>query len=194
MQFYQKFGFGDDDSRRSFIEDLTKSWMESFKETGDGLKGLEEQWDEYFENLMYNQLVMRSQKKTVDSYMDMWDKYVSANSEGGEDLTPTEIDALKKYKNYLLEGMNEDLKRLAEIMGYSGVEEGSLSELQKGIQGITENQAEVIESYLNSIRMFVAQNNNELKEHTKYLKNLYELFNGMTASYSSGGIGLKVVM
>ena len=187
-------GFGDDDSRRSFIEDLTKSWMESFKETGDGLKGLEEQWDEYFENLVYNQLVMRSQKKAVDSYMDMWDKYVSANSEEGEDLTPTEIDALKKYKNYLLEGMNEDLQRLAEIMGYSGVEEGSLSELQKGIQGITENQAEVIESYLNSIRMFVAQNNNELKEHTKYLKNLYELFNGMTASYSSGGIGLKVVM
>ena len=40
----------------------------------------------------------------------------------------------------------------------------SLSGLQKGIQGVTESTAEIIEAYLNSVRFFVSDTNQKLTE------------------------------
>ena len=88
------------------------------------------------------------------------------------------------------------MKKYAELLGIKGGQDtGTLSALAKGVQSITESQAEVIESYLNSIRMFVASSNGEAKEQTKYMRSLFELLNGMTASFGgrAGGFGIKVV-
>lgn len=92
----------------------------------------------------------------------------------------------------------------------------SLTGLQKGIQGITESTAEIIASYLNSIRFFVADTNSKITEYMKILSGDNESTNPMlsylkviskqtTAIYAllgsvtknghpSGGYGLKVFM
>ena len=41
-------------------------------------------------------------------------------------------------------------------------ESGGMSELSKGIQGVTETTAQVIEAYLNSVRFYVADSNSKL--------------------------------
>lgn len=195
--YIQKWGgLGDAESRMSFVEDMTQAWLDSFKETGDGLSGLEEQWNEYFDNIALKQLTLRTKKKAMEDYMNLIDKFVSEKSPGEEELTPWELDELKKYKEILFQSYNEDMKKYAELLGIKGGQDtGTLSALAKGVQSITESQAEVIESYLNSIRMFVASSNGEAKEQTKYMRSLFELLNGMTASFGgrAGGVGIKVV-
>ena len=195
--YIQKWGgLGDAESRMSFVEDMTQAWLDSFKETGDGLSGLEEQWNEYFDNIALKQLTLRTKKKAMDDYMNLIDKFVSEKSLGGEELTREELDKLKKYKEILFQSYNEEMKKYAELLGIKGGQDtGTLSALAKGVQSITESQAEVIESYLNSIRMFVASSNGEAKEQTKYMRSLFELLNGMTASFGgrAGGVGIKVV-
>lgn len=194
--YIQKWGgLGDAESRMSFVEDMTQAWLDSFKETGDGLSGLEEQWNEYFDNIALKQLTLRTKKKAMDDYMNLIDKFVSEKS-GGEELTREELDKLKKAKEILFQSYDEDMKKYAELLGIKGGQDtGTLSALAKGVQSITESQAEVIESYLNSIRMFVASSNGEAKEQTKYMRSLFELLNGMTASFGgrAGGVGIKVV-
>ena len=194
--YIQKWGgLGDAESRMSFVEDMTQAWLDSFKETGDGLSGLEEQWNEYFDNIALKQLTLRTKKKAMDDYMNLIDKFVSEKS-GGEELTREELDKLNKYKEILFQSYNEEMKKYAELLGIKGGQDtGTLSALAKGVQSITESQAEVIESYLNSIRMFVASSNGEAKEQTKYMRSLFELLNGMTASFGgrAGGVGIKVV-
>ena len=194
--YIQKWGgLGDAESRMSFVEDMTQAWLDSFKETGDGLSGLEEQWNEYFDNIALKQLTLRTKKKAMDDYMNLIDKFVSEKS-GGEELTREELDKLNKYKEILFQSYNEEMKKYAELLGIKGGQDtGTLSALAKGVQSITESQAEVIESYLNSIRMFVASSNGEAKEQTKYMRSLFELLNGMTASFGgrAGGVGIKVI-
>lgn len=195
--YIQKWGgLGDAESRMSFVEDMTQAWLDSFKETGDGLSGLEEQWNEYFDNIALKQLTLRTKKKAMDDYMNLIDKFVSEKSNGDEELTREELDKLNKYKEILFQSYNEEMKKYAELLGIKGGQDtGTLSALAKGVQSITESQAEVIESYLNSIRMFVASSNGEAKEQTKYMRSLFELLNGMTASFGgrAGGVGIKVV-
>ena len=52
---------------------------------------------------------------------------------------------------------------------------GELSDLQRGIQNITEPQAAAIEAYLNSVRAFVSDSNTQLK-------NIYNAINVSTST------------
>lgn len=52
---------------------------------------------------------------------------------------------------------------------------GELSDLQRGIQNITEPQAAAIEAYLNSLRFFVSDSNTQLK-------NIYNSINISTST------------
>ena len=90
----------------------------------------------------------------------------------------------------------------------------SLSGLEKGIQGMTEEQADILASYWNSVRQYVANidtkistvieritisdSNNPTVEQLKVIARqttgIYDLLDRMTGNYPQGGIGLKVVM
>lgn len=156
-------GFGSDDARLDFIESMTQAWLDSFKETGDGLAGLEEKWDEYFDNLALKQMTLRVSKAAIDKYLDMWDKYVSAESAGGEDLTEAEAQDLRLKKEQLLKDLSERYTNLAESLGITPTTEGGgLSALQKGIQGITSDQAEILSAYWNSVRGYTASIDSKL--------------------------------
>lgn len=156
-------GFGSEEARFDFIESMTQAWLDSFRETGDGLAGLEEKWDEYFDNLAMKQMALRVSKAAIDQYLDMWDKYVSAESTGGEDLTEAEAQDLRLKKEQLLKELSEKYTSLAESLGITPTKEGSgLSALSKSIQGVSESTAQVLESLLSSMRFYVADSNSKL--------------------------------
>ena len=80
-------------------------------------------------------------------------------------LDDNDFEALKRQ--YEISGKNFDTfaKNLLASLGFKGGEAGeTLSGLQKGIQGITESTAEIIEAYLNSVRFFVSDSNQKLTE------------------------------
>lgn len=168
-------GFGTMDEYASAAESFAQAWLDAFKETGDGLEALNEQWEEYLDNLIVRQMTLRIVGARMEELMKMVDKAVSAGSDGQQDLTRKELDEIEKKRQEVLAKLNEELKLFAEEMGIKGGGDYVLSDLQQGIQNITEPQAAAIEAYLNSMRFAVFR-------HTEQLDALLE---AITMQYAS---------
>lgn len=145
----------------SEAENWVKTWLDAYKETGDGLDALKEHWNEFFETLVLKQaasaVVSRRMKKYVDQINAAIDSGVT-----GLSLSQTFAQIGQNLKSELGE-WNEDLKAFFDAVGIKGGQgELLLSDLQKGIQNITEPQAAAIEAYLNSMRFAVFEQNNIL--------------------------------
>lgn len=156
-------GFGSIANMASASEAFAEAWLDAYKETGDGLDALNEQWDEYIDNLIIKQMFLRVVPAKMKKLFDMVDKAVSIGSPGDEHLTKMELDAILAEKDRINRELNEELKDFLDELGYiSGKGEYVLSDLQKGIQNITEPQAAAIEAYLNSMRFAVFKHTEQL--------------------------------
>jgi DNA repair exonuclease SbcCD ATPase subunit len=80
-------------------------------------------------------------------------------------LTESSVNALKNSLNAIGVSFEPIAEQIAGIFGGQG---GGLSALQKGIQGVTEDTAQIIEAYLNSIRGYVS-------EQVTHTKNIYNI-------------------
>lgn len=194
------------DDARSF----TDAWHDAFLETGNGLTGLEESFDDMFKNLVRQQATLQITSLFTDKWKEQLEKLTSNTNE----LSP---EALNEWADSIKESFPELNKLLKEFFGnfdFSGSGSG-LSGLQKGIQGITEATAEIIAAYLNSIRQYIATQNEQINmivsrldisgEENPMLSQLRiiatrateinTLLNRLTKSgHSQGGVGLKVFM
>lgn len=187
-------------------------WYDAFKETGDGFKGLEENHKEMLLNLVKRQAAMNVAGKFIDQWNAALERYADDGS-----LSFGEITSWANMIEQDLPALSSQLEAFFNAFnGVLGDTQGNLSGLQRGIQGITEQQADILASYLNSIRFIVSDSNAQLKllvaaqtgatarsenpmvEQLRVIANntrmLYSLFDGMTSAHSSGGRGLKVVI
>lgn len=204
------------DSVRDAASEFTDAWLEAFNETGDGMKGLEDSFQEMLQNMLKQQATMLITGKFLDSWKKELDKYVHA-----DDLHLTTEEAktwVSKIKNDL-PALSEALEAYFKSMEEAGVDltggGGELSGLQKGIQGVTEETAQIIEGYLNSIRFFVSEKYrilsdfinaytnpeienpivSQLKIIATQTTNIYELLRDLIAPHNTqDGRGLKVIM
>lgn len=148
----------------STTREFVDAWIDSFNETGKGLQGLKNNFKDFFRNIILEQAVMGGASKIMQPLLDE----INASLEDDFKIDSNEYDKIQNLSN-------EKMKELDEFMnnmfGENGIynqwitdtETGDLSGLQKGIQGVTEQTAEIIESLLNSIRFFVAKNTDYLK-------------------------------
>jgi hypothetical protein len=160
-------GFGSESEYKSATEAFVSAWLDAYKETGDGLSGLEEQFNEFFTNMVKNQLMMRGVDRYLDGFYRQFDAMFAESSEQGGKVTKNELESLKNLWASTAPELNEFMENLIEGLGIakdltSGTSE--LSGLQRGIQGVTEETAQIIEAYLNSIRFFVAEQNTYLSQ------------------------------
>lgn len=123
-------------------------------------------------------------------------------------MTWQELREINDLKDLLLTQTNEQLKSLASVFGLGG--EGSLSGLAAGIQGMTEEQANILEAYWNSVRGYTASidmnvarllsndvNTNPMLQQISLIATNTSSINTLLQSvsksgHSQGGIGLKV--
>lgn len=162
----------------SVAKEFTDAWYEAFKETRDGLSGLEENFNEMFMNLAKNQAAMQITGAFVEEWKRDLQKYLNDTDTR---LTPEEAvawaDEVKATMPELSAALEAFLGTIHESVG--GLQSGELSSLQKGIQGITEDTAQVIEAYLNSVRGYVS-------EQVTYTKRIYEMFDRMSRGNTYG--------
>lgn len=159
------------------------AWVDAFNESEDGLKALQETFDDYITNLIKKQAMMRLVQARMKSVFDAIDKSVTEGSAGGINLTKEELANIQALGESALKGLNEDLLALMETLGYTGTSAGQkaeLSALTQSIQGITEREAEILESLLNSIRFFVFQQTTDISAIRALLDARY----GLEAEYS----------
>ena len=153
-------GFGSKSNIKSAAEDFVSAWVDAFKETGDGLTGLEEHMDEFLENAVKKQLLLRLSQQYITPLLEEFDKMFAESSPGGEVMTKEELEAWKRLYKENSEAFDEKAKAYMEAIGVTGgTNKEGLDGLTKGIQGVTEDTAEVVAAITESIRFFVADTN-----------------------------------
>ena len=221
-------GFGTEENFKSAAEAFSEAWVNAFNEGSDALEALEDKFNDYFDNLLVKQITQRAAESYIKPILDAFDSAVAEGSEGGHngtDVTEDELDRLKALKDKNLAAYNEYLENMMKILGVSptGSTESNLSKLQQGIQSVSEQTAQALESILNSMRFFLAtqqgdvaviknmltarfatsggtgQDGNpmlvELRSQTGYLRRIADNWDRvMKAGHPSGGYGLKVIM
>lgn len=155
-------GFGSGAAMASAAEEFASAWLDAYRETGDGLDALSDKWDEFIQNIIVKQLALKGVNKFLEPIMTMIDEAIGPDG----NLSTEELDKIQAAIKKTIPGMNEFYKTLYESFGDALPKPENateLSGLQTGIQGITADQAGVIEGYLNSIRFFVADSNMHLQ-------------------------------
>lgn len=159
------------------------AWVDAFNESEDGLKALQETFDDYITNLIKKQAMMRLVQARMKSVFDAIDKSVTEGSAGGINLTKEELANIQALGESALKGLNEDLLALMETLGYKGTNAGQkaeLSALTQSIQGITETKAEELAALLNSVRFFVSQQTTDISA----IRTLLDARYGLETEYS----------
>lgn len=153
-------GFGSQANYKSAAEEFANAWFDAYQEVGDGMGALEDTFDDFINNVVKKQLLIKGSNKLLQPVLDMIDKAVS----DGEVTTQEMAEVNRKWNEDTKDALNSYYKSIYDM--YDGLINGAgeLSDLQRGIQNITEPQAAAIEAYLNSLRFFVSDSNRVLKE------------------------------
>lgn len=174
QQFYEDWGSISNTGIKDQAEEWVSIWLDAFKETGDGLDALMDNWDEFFENLVIKQAASAIVSARLKKYIDMINDALESETPGLS-LAQVLMNIKDQFKGEM-EGINKDLKLFFESLGFSGGQgDLLLSDLQKGISNITEPQAAAIEAYLNSMRFAVFEQNNIL----------YQMLDAIQAQYGA---------
>lgn len=195
--------------------EFTDAWLEAFKETGNGLTGLEDNFKEAVANMLKQQASMLITSTYVDKWKKNLEKYINTDD---LELTTTEAKQWVEDVKNTLPQLSNSLKEYFDAMKGAGIDLGGnyeMSGLQRGIQGITEETAQILESYLNSVRFYVAEQNtllqniaaslgasnveNPMVEQLKIIASqttaINNLLQGCTkGGHRLGGMGLKIFM
>lgn len=180
-------GIGGESEYKSAAESFVQAWMDAFNETGDGLKGLEENFDDFINNLFLKQASMRIANKFLEPLFQMIDLAVTEGEaaiakgfDGSTDLTRQEMDKIVEEAKKQFPQLSEALEQLYNALGIKNNKTAELSSLTQSIQGITEREAEILESLLNSIRFFVSQQTTDISAIRALLDARY----GLETEYS----------
>lgn len=152
-------GFGSKSNYKSAAEAFAQAWVDAFKEGSDTLDALNDKFNEYIKNLIVKQAAMRLVSKMLEPVFKAIDDAVAEGSEGGNnglEATKSELQKAIDIWGQISPVLDENLKRLMDAMGYKPGLNSNLSALQQGIQAVTENTAQALESLLNSMRFYLA--------------------------------------
>lgn len=208
-------GFGSDENMKSASQEFIDAWFDAFDETGNGLKGLNDKFNDFIQNVIKRQAMLKFSERFLSPLYKAIDNMFEVGSEGGEEATKKELDYVNTLAGTLLPQLNDALTGFANSIGYTGdTANAELSGLQKGIQGVTEDTAQALEALLNSMRFFVADSNNwikkiysslssqdananpilaELRLQTEQIKSINSfLLSVGKAGHPQGGYGMKV--
>lgn len=144
----------------AMTKEFVNAWLEAFKETGDGLSGLADNFEDFWQNIAIKQAVMGGASKIMQPFLDAVNKAL----ENDFKLDDSEMANIDKLSAKAKEDMNAFLEQWYDRWG-SFINEGrdsELSGLQRGIQGVTEETAQIIEAYMASVRFYVADSNSKL--------------------------------
>lgn len=135
----------------SVAEQFLDAWLSAFEETGDGLSGLDQAFDDFWKDILKKQVVYGGASTILEGFINE----INDRLKDGV-LDDTDVS--------IIDGLEEDTKaKLLEFFEYMNSKynltdagKSELSGLSKGIQGITETQADILAAYWNAVRFDVS--------------------------------------
>lgn len=206
------FGGIGEEGYRDAAQGFVDAWKSAFLETGDGLQGLQDHFDEFLNEWFVKQATMRVAGKMLEPLFRDIDNAVEKYGDGGTSVMMSELAKVRERFGIIAPELSDALEELTSLWGLGG--EGSLSGLAAGIQGMTEEQANILEAYWNSVRGYTANidmnvsriaqilgaggdNSNPMLAQMTLVaqntNNINTLLQSVTKSgHSQGGYGIKV--
>lgn len=141
---------------KSAAEDFVSTWVDAWRKGDDVMSALDDKFDDMIDNMIMKSLASRLVAKRLEPIWNMVDEMTSDQSQGGTSVTLEELRRLQALigNRSITEGINEDLTNLYNALGImygsGGDTQKSVSALQQGIQGITEDTAGALEAYWNA--------------------------------------------
>ena len=134
-------------------EEFVSTWVDAWRAGEDTMAAIDSKFDDMIDNMIMKSVASRVVANRLQKIWDTVDEITSDNSEGGVSVTMNELQRIKDLigDKSISEAINDDLKALYGALGiaYGSNAEKSLSALQQGISGITEDQAGALEAYWN---------------------------------------------
>ena len=163
--FTELGGLGSGSDVRDAAEGFVDAWAEAFGETRDGISGLKEEFDDFMKNIVKKQAYMKIADHWINKFGDMinasFDKYGQVDYEKLLQAMQWFTEVAMPQMDTALEDMNAFWERLG--INWTGTT-SNLSGLAAGIQGVTEETAQILEALLNSMRYYVADTNEQLRQ------------------------------
>lgn len=143
---------------KSAAESFVDTWVDAWKSGETTLDAIQAKMNDMVENLVKKAVTSAIVGRLLQPLYDAVDEYSREASAGGVDFTTNELRALAALSGELGVKINEalgayygNLESLGVITKNINNGESSLSALQAGIQGITEDTAGALEGYMNGV-------------------------------------------
>lgn len=149
-------GFGSEANYKSAAQAFADAWFDAFNEGSNALDALNEKFEEYIQNLIKKQLMLRVAQKYLKPLLEMIDKSLEEGSDGGMMLTDKELADIKDLGSSTMKQLAEAFRNVTDQIGFVSKAKDNLSGLQQGIQAVTETTAKSIEGLLGSMRYYLA--------------------------------------
>lgn len=154
-----------------FASGFVDAWWDAMEEGKSGLDALSEHFDETMSDMVKKQALYKGASKI----MEQLQKAINAGLEEDYSIDQAEWDTIVDAANKANIDLDKFLEGYRALFGQLSLgDEGGLSGLTKGIQGVTEDTAQIIEAYLNSIRGYVS-------EQVTHTKNIYNLLRNVSS-------------
>lgn len=167
-------------------EEFVSTWVDAWRAGEDTMAALDSKFDDMIDNMIMKSIASRVVASHLQQIWDTVDAITKESSEGGSSVTMNELDRIKSLigDKSIREAINDDLKALYTALGiaYGSDAEKSLSALQQGISGITEDQAGALEAYwnINTQQQFV---------HTDLLTQIRDIVSGFDTDIQTATLG-----
>lgn len=163
--FTELGGLGSGSDVRDAAESFVDAWIEAFGETGDGLSGLKKDFDDFIRNIIKKQAYMKVADHWINNFGDMINAAFDEYGNVDPDKLQQAIQWFTEEGMPQIDSFLEDFNAAWERYGISLTDNTSnLSGLAAGIQGVTEETAQILEALLNSMRYYVADTNEQLRQ------------------------------
>lgn len=161
---------------KSAAQEFVDAWADAFIETGDGLEAMKDHFNEFLQNLVKKQAMQRVASRYLSGLFDMIDAAI-----GDEGIVSIEeMDKIKEEFDRIAPQFSSAMQAIFESLGIFGDQaSGELTGLQKGIQGVTEDTAEIIAAYLNAMRLIVIENGSKVSQLINIIQDTSGLYNPM---------------
>lgn len=204
-EFYEMLGLSTDS--QGTAKSWSSDWLSAFKETGNGLKSLRDDFEKLYDDIVVGQLWSSVMGDHIEEVQNAIKKALADGR-----ISNMEAETIRSYKEMLYD-WNRQLEGEARRLGVSS---GSVSEntLHRGVQTVTEQTASAVESILNTTNYNVSDTNakvtnieialtgegentiiSQLKSQTRYLADIARIASAVyyPGGHPKGAGALKVI-
>ena len=158
--------------------DLVSAWGDAMATMSNTSDNLVDHFEENLRNAILKSMIENIYGDKIKALIEKTKKYGDPNG-GTEKKLDTETGkVMSEYTNTEMDEIGKDLADVTKqieasrdyLKRYYGWSDNSSSSLTNSVKGITEETGDLIASYLNSIRLYCAEDNTNLKQLTELAK------------------------